>query len=92
MPNEIANELAELFGMHEQGSAKLTIHAERVAWLSQHLNEVLKWLEIPTDEADRWEVTPIAVANKEVPSLFLGSKGMRIMTFRQLLDDLVDKE
>jgi hypothetical protein len=87
-PIEIAREMKRTFKSEGSKAAAIDRHAERAAWLCEHLAEVLVWLKLPHAKAGDWRVEPSIVVDAEVPAAFLEDLPMRVMDAAALTDEL----
>jgi hypothetical protein len=87
-PLEIARELRRTFKTHGSKTAAIDKHAERTAWLEQHLADVLGWLGLNPGQASRWHVEPSIVVDTEVTAPFLEQLSMPVYDAAMLAGQL----
>ncbi len=66
-PAELHNELEKTFAVGRRKRSAADKHLERIAWVEDHLAEVVAWLGLP-DAAGRWSVAGGFVVDTEVLS------------------------
>ncbi|MGH3070797.1 MAG: hypothetical protein ACRDNB_00840 [Gaiellaceae bacterium] len=87
-PAELSNELDETFRSSDTKQAAIDRHVERVAWLRDHLREVLDWLGLGAEEPTAWTVEGLVVLDIEMMGPYLTDPPLRVITYRELRDEL----
>ncbi|HKI66520.1 MAG TPA: hypothetical protein VJ989_04560, partial [Solirubrobacterales bacterium] len=67
--SEVVREMSSHFGQ-ESGSS-ISKHAERIAWLTDHIESALDLLQIPGSERDDWEVRGLFCTKRETMVPFI---------------------
>ena len=87
IPHEMKNELEELFigkkkknGKREKSAVEH--HQERVDWIRKHLNEVLTWLRL--DSNNNWQVQPLIVTDYELATPHLWNSPIPVVSLVEL--------
>lgn len=79
-PFELSNELGKLF---EGEDSALHHHSERLEWLQDHLEEVLKWFGVE-DRSDKWRVEGLIVVSRPLVTPYFMDSPIRVLT----IDDI----
>lgn len=87
-PAELSNELAETFQSSDTKQAAIDRHVERVAWLHDHLTEVLDWFGLGAEDPAAWTVEGLVVLDIEMMGPYVTDSPLRVITYRELLDEL----
>ena len=87
-PAELNNELAETFLSHDGKQAAIDRHLERIAWLREHLAEVLDWLGLGDEDTAAWTVDGLMVLDIELMSPYLIDPPLPVITYRDLREEL----
>jgi len=87
-PAELANELAETFQSRDGKPAAIDRHVERIAWLREHLAEVLDRLGLGDEDPALWTVEGLMVLDIELMSPHLIDPPLTVITYRDLREEL----
>lgn len=87
-PIEVAREIKRTFQSEGSKKAAIEKHAERAAWLRDHLSDVLDWLGLSTSDADEWRVEPSIVVDEEIQAPFIHDLAMPVTDAATLADSL----
>ncbi len=81
-PQEMANELQNMF--QGKGGKKSVIehHQKRVQWACEHLGQILTWLELP--QSGKWKVEPLIVTKQRLFTPYLQRSPIPILSFDEL--------
>jgi hypothetical protein len=82
-PQEVHNELVELFVGDSNGKPVVQRHQERAEWVQQHLNLVLDWLGLEKRKG-KWLVRPVVVVDQELLTPYLQRSPIPIISFVEL--------
>lgn len=66
---EVVREMSSHFG--QEGESSISKHAERIAWLTDHIESALDLLQIPGSERDDWEVRGLFCTKRETMVPFI---------------------
>lgn len=83
-PNELKNELDDLFDTKSRESA-VNRHLERVEWLNAHIGAVLQEFGIYNEDVSQWTIKPIMVLEGNLLSRYLGASPFPVMPKTEFL-------
>lgn len=89
-PNELKNELHELFDTENTESA-VNRHLERVEWLSAHMSAVLREFRVYNEDVSKWTINPIMVLGGNLLSRYLAETPFPVMTHTEFLRFLAQR-
>ncbi|HTE84777.1 MAG TPA: hypothetical protein VK821_08585, partial [Dehalococcoidia bacterium] len=79
-PAELSNEVSKLaMGSHSTAHK----HRDRMEWARGHIDEILRWLEIPSD-ARRWRVHGIIVTSRDLLTPLTVAAGVDTVSYRSV--------
>lgn len=84
-PYEMDSELKKFFQGDNGKKSAIKKVEERVAWVHEHVEEVLTWLQLDgTGKASRWRVEPLIVVSQELFTPYLRRSSIPVMSFDKL--------
>jgi hypothetical protein len=85
-PSELADELAEYFETPDDAkrAAAMDRHQERVAWLKDHIADVLAEFSFNADDPCAWTVEGMFVTDEAVPSPHIIRPALPVLSYREL--------
>ncbi len=81
-PQEMANELQNVFQGRSGRKSIIEHHQERAQWVRDHLEQVLAWLGLP--QSGKWKVEPLIVTKQRLFTPFLRRSPIPILSFDEL--------
>ena len=78
-PQEMANELQNMFQGRSGRKSIIEHHQERTRWVRDHLGQVLAWLGLP--QSGNWKVEPLVVTKQRLFTPFLRRSPIPILSF-----------
>jgi hypothetical protein len=85
-PNELSNELTNLFLGKQNKESVIQRHQKRVDWIKNYLHNVLPWLGIDLEKSSKgkWKVDPVIVVNYELLTPFIANSKIPVLSFVQI--------
>ena len=81
-PNELVNEVNELLYGDANERSDIEKHQDRVGWVSEHINDVLRLFKL--DRVRNWRVTSFLVTDQPAMTAYLSNCPVKVVTLAEL--------